>query len=242
MATTRKNSGVVGYNVQTAVDTKHHLIVAHDVTNRVTDRKELSNMAKLARAEMDAKDLTVLADRGYFSGLEILACQQAGIDVYVPKTNTSGSTAAGRFGKQDFHYEPEHNQYRCPAGEKLTYRFTGVEKGMAQHVYWSSSCMDCAIREQCTTGKERRIKRWEHEEIIEAMEEELKKEPNKMGIRRQTVEHPFGTLKHWMGSTHFLTKRLKNVSTEMSLHVLAYNLKRVMAIIGVKPLIEAVQA
>lgn len=242
MATTRKNSGIVGYNVQTAVDTKHHLIVAHEVTNRVTDRKELFHMSKLARAETGNKDITVLADRGYFSGLEILACHQAGIDVYVPKTDTSNSTAAGRFGKQDFHYDPERDQYRCPANEALQWRFTTEERGMTLHKYWSSNCPDCHLRAQCTTSKYRRVTRWEHEDLIEAMEAELEKEPNKMGIRRQTVEHPFGTLKHWMGSTHFLTKRLKGVSTEMSLHVLAYNLKRVMNIIGVKPLIEAVQA
>jgi hypothetical protein len=183
MATTRKNSGVVGYNVQTAVDTKHHLIVAHDVTNRVTDRKELFNMSKLARTEMGAKDLTVLADRGYFSGLEILACHRAGITVYVPKTDTSGSTAAGRFGKQDFHYEPEHDQYRCPANETLKWRFTTEERGKTIHKYWSSSCPTCSIKTQCTTGKNRRITRWEHEDIIDAMETELDKEPNKMGIR-----------------------------------------------------------
>ena len=242
MATTRKNSGVVGYNVQTAVDTKHHLIVAHEVTNRVTDRKELFSMSKLARTELGVKDLTVLADRGYFSGLEILACHQAGITVYVPKTDTSNSTAAGRFGRQDFHYDPKHDQYRCPANEILKWRFATEERGKTIHKYWSSNCPTCAIREQCTTSKYRRITRWEHENIIEAMEAELEKEPNKMGIRRQTVEHPFGTLKHWMGSTHFLTKRLKGVSTEMALHVLAYNMKRVMNIVGIKPLLKAIQA
>lgn len=242
MASTRRNSGAVCYNVQTAVDTTHHLIVAHEVTNRVTDRKELFNMSTLARTEMGSNDLTVLADRGYFSSLQILACQQAGIDVYVPKTLTSNSKAAGRFDKSDFHYEPEHNQYRCPAGEVLKWRFSIEESGKIMHKYWSSNCPTCTIKKQCTTGKNRRITRWEHEDIIDAMEAELEKEPNKMGIRRQTVEHPYGTLKHWMGSTHFLTKRFKGVRAEMSLHVLAYNLKRVMKIIGIKPLMEAVQA
>jgi len=242
MASTRRNSGAVCYNVQTAVDTTHHLIVAHEVTNHVTDRKELFNMSKLARKEMKTKDLTVLADRGYFSGLEILACKREGINAYVPKPQTSGNRAVGRFTKQDFIYEPEHNQYRCPAGEAMKWRFTIEEKGKTMHKYWSSYCPKCAIKDQCTTNKWRRIDRWEHEDIIDAMEAELEKEPNKMGIRRQTVEHPYGTLKHWMGSTHFLTKKLKGVSTEMSLHVLAYNLKRVMNIIGIKPLMKAVQA
>ncbi len=242
MASTRRNSGAVCYNVQTAVDTKHHLIVAHEVTNRVTDRAELFKMSKLARKEMKKKNLTVLADRGYFSSLQILACQRAGIAVYVPRTDTSTSKAAGRFSKADFHYEAEYNQYRCPAGDALKWRFTVEEAGKTLHKYWSSRCPTCSLKAQCTTGKNRRITRWEHEDIIEAMEVELEKAPNKMGIRRQTVEHPYGTLKHWMGSTHFLTKRLKGVSTEMSLHVLAYNLKRVMNIIGIKPLMEAVQA
>lgn len=242
MASTRRNSGAVCYNVQTAVDTTHHLIVAHEVTNRVTDRKELFKMSRLTRTEMGSKDLTVLADRGYFSSLQILACQREGIEVYVPKTLTSNSKAAGRFDKSDFHYEPEHNQYRCPAGEVLKWRFSIEEVGKIMHKYWSSNCQTCKIKSQCTTGKNRRVTRWEHEDILDAMEAELEKEPNKMGIRRQTVEHPYGTLKHWMGSTHFLTKRLKGVSTEMSLHVLSYNLKRVMKIIGIKPLIEAVQA
>ena len=242
MATSRKNSGVVGYNVQSAVDTTHHLIVAHKVTNRVTDRNLLSPMAKQARTEMGAQDLTVLADRGYFSGLDILACQQAGINAYVPKPQTSGSKAAGRFSKADFRYEPRHDQYRCPAGEPLKWRFTTQEDGKTMHKYWSSNCPTCAIRTQCTTGKYRRISRWEHEDIIEAMEAELEQDPEKMGLRRQTVEHPFGTLKAWMGSTHFLTKRLEGVSTEMSLHVLAYNLKRVMNIMGIGPLMAAIQA
>ena len=242
MATSRKNSGIVGYNVQTAVDTEHHLIAAHKVTNRITDRSQLSPMAKLARVEIGTEKLTALADRGYYNGIEILACQEAGINAFVPKPLTSGSKAAGRFDKRDFRYEAEHDQYWCPAGESMPWRFTTEEKGKNIHKYWSSNCPTCSIKKQCTTSKYRRISRWEHEAITDAMEQALEQDPKKMSLRRQTVEHPYGTLKAWMGATHFLTKTLQSVSTEMSLHVLAYNLKRVMNIIGVIPLIEEVRA
>ena len=242
MATNGKGTGIVGYNVQTAVDAKHHLIVAHEVTNAGSDRAQLSKMAGQAQEATGHEALTVLADRGYFKGEEILACEQAGITPYVPKPLTSGAKAEGRFGKQDFVYIAEEDEYRCPAGERLTWRFDNVEHGLTLRNYWASTCPTCPIKPQCTTGKERRVKRWEHEAIIDAMQRRLDQAPDIMRIRRQTVEHPFGTIKTWMGSTHFLTRTLKRVSTEMSLHVLAYNLKRVIAILGVGPLMAAIRA
>jgi transposase len=241
MATSGKGTGIVGYNVQTAVDTKHHLIVAHEVTNRGHDRDQLSNMGRQARAATNREMLTVIADRGYFKGEEILACEETGMTPLVPKPLTSGAKAEGRFGKQDFIYIAAADEYRCPAGERLTWRFNNVEDGLTLRHYWTSACADCSIKRQCTTGKERRVRRWEHEGIIDAMQQRLDQAPDTMRIRRQTVEHPFGTLKAWMGSTHFLTKTLKRVSTEMSLHVLAYNLKRVIAILGVEPLVAAIR-
>jgi transposase len=242
MATNGKGTGIVGYNVQTAVDAKHHLIVAHEVTNAGSDRAQLSTMAGQAQEATGHEALTVLADRGYFKGEEILACEQAGITPYVPKPLTSGAKAEGRFGKQDFVYIAEEDEYRCPAGERLTWRFDHVEHGLTLRNYWASTCPTCPIKPQCTTGKERRVKRWEHEAIIDAMQRRLDQAPDIMRIRRQTVEHPFGTIKAWMGSTHFLTRTLKRVSTEMSLHVLAYNLKRVIAILGVGSLMAAIRA
>jgi len=242
MATSGRGSGMVGYNVQTAVDAQHHLIVAHEVTNIGNDRSQLSSMAKQASTAMGAEDLTVVADRGYFKGEEILECQKVGITALVPKPLTSGSKAEGRFGKQDFIYEAQDDEYRCPAGQRLIKRFTSIENGMTLHTYWSSACQGCAIKAQCTTGKERRVKRWEHEEVLEAMQNRLDRAPEMMQLRRQTAEHPFGTLKAWMGSTHFLTKTLERVSTEMSLHVLAYNLKRVMKILGIGPMMVAMRA
>jgi len=243
MATNGKGTGIVGYNVQTAVDTTHHLIVAHEVTNIGHDRGQLSGMANKAKTEMGAEALDVLADRGYFSGEEILACEPIGVTPYVPKPLTSGAKADGRFGKQDFIYIPEEDVYRCPAGQRLPRHFTAVEAGMKVNIYWDlASCTGCALKSQCTTGKERRIRRWEHEAVIDAMQERLDRAPKSMRIRRATVEHPFGTIKAWMGATHFRTRTLEKVRTEMSLHVLAYNLRRMIAILGVGPLMQTMRA
>jgi Transposase DDE domain len=242
MATNGKDTGIVGYNVQIAVDTQHHLIVAHEVTNVGTDRHQLANMAGQARGEMAVDTLDVVADRGYYDGAEIMTCEEAGITVTLPKPMTSGAKAAGRFGKQDFVYVAAEDVYRCPAGERLTYHFQSEEDGKTIRRYWTSACKTCALKAQCTTGPERRISRWEHEAVLEKVQDRLDHNPNAMGVRRQTVEHPFGTIKCWMGATHFLTKRLPKVATEMALNVLAYNMKRVMANLGVSELMEAMLA
>jgi len=242
MATSGRGSGIVGYNVQSAVDTKHHLIVAHEVTNVGPDRSQLSNMAEQARSALGSETIEVVADRGYFNGEEILACEEAGITVYVPKPMTSGGKAEGRLGKQDFVYIAEDDVYLCPAGERLTYRYTNEEDGKTLHRYWTSACTRCAIKAQCTTGNERRITRWEHEAVLEAVQARLDRNPDKMRVRRQTAEHPFGTIKSWMGSTHFQMKTLAHVATEMALHVLAYNMKRVISVLGIGPLIAAIRA
>jgi transposase len=242
MATSGRGSGMVGYNVQASVDAKHHLIIAHEVTNEGSDRAQLSPMAKETKAVLEIDELDAVADRGYYKGEEILACKQAGITVTLPKPQTSGSTAKGRFGKQDFRYIAQEDVYLCPAGERLIYRYTTQEKGLTLHRYWTNACQDCALKERCTTGKERRITRWEHEQVLEAVQRRLDEHPEMMRRRRETVEHPFGTIKSWMGATHFQMKTLKKVATEMALHVLAYNLKRVMNIIGIAPLIAAMRA
>jgi len=242
MATSGRGTGMVGYNVQTAVEAKHHLIVAHEVTNVGHDRTHLSSIAKQARHAVAQKKLTVLADRGYFSGEEILECDQAGITPLVPKPLTSNSKAEGRFDKRDFVYIAKSDEYRCPAGQRAIKRFTTIERGMTLHKYSSSACPKCPLKARCTTDDYRRIARWEHEAVLEAMQDRLDHMPEASRLRRQTAEHPFATLKAWMGATHFLTKTLPRVSTEMSLHVLAYNLKRVMQIMGVRPLMLAMKA
>jgi transposase len=242
MATSGRGTGIVGYNVQTAVDAKNHLIVAHEVTNVGNDRGQLAMMAEQARAATGITELTVVADRGYFSGDEILACDQAGITPFVPKPLNSNSKAEGRFGKPDFIYIASDDEYRCPAGQRLIKRFTTIEAGMTLDIYWSSACPRCPIKAQCTTGSERRVRRWVHEAVIDAMQERLDRDPEKMRVRRQIAEHPFGTIKFWMGATHFLTKTLERVRTEMSLHVLAYNLKRLMQLLGIGELLAAMRA
>ena len=235
-------SGMVGYNVQAAVDTEHPLIVAHEVTNVGSDRAQLCAMAKRTKAVLGTDALDVVADRGYFDSKEILACEEAGITVTLPKPQTSNSRAKGRFVKQDFRYVKDDDEYICPAGDRLVYHYTTVEKGRILRRYWTPVCKDCAIKDQCTTGKERRITRWEYEHVLETVQRRLDEHPEKMRQRRETVEHPFGTIKYWMGYTHFQMKTLKRVGTEMALHVLAYNLKRVINIIGVDPLIAAMRA
>lgn len=242
MATHGRGTGVVGYNVQTAVDAQHHFIIAHEVTNTGNDRSQLSKMSEQARTAIGTKALTVIADRGYFKGEEILKCHQAGIEVLVPKPTTSNAKAEGRFDKADFVYIAKDDEYRCPAGQRAIYRFTREEGGLQLRRYWSSACPQCAMKAQCTPSVYRRISRWEHETVLEAVQRRLDKHPDAMKVRRRTVEHVFGTLKHWMGSTHFQTRTFERVSTEMSLHVLAYNLKRFMSIFGITGALEAMLA
>jgi transposase len=237
-----RGTGIVGYNVQTAVDTEHHMIVAHEVTNSGSDRRQLANMAKQAKSVIDTEELTAVADRGYYRGEDILDCDKANIKAYLPKPQTSGNQAKGQFGRDAFRYIAEDNEYECPTGLRLVQHSTTRDKGRTLHLYWTYKCRYCDIKAQCTSGVHRKMSRWEHEEVLDAAQTRLNQNPDMMRIRRTTVEHPFGTLKAWMGSTHFMTKTLDRVSTEMSLHVLAYNMKRMMNIIGTKPLIEAIRA
>ena len=244
----------VGYNVQTAVDSENHLIVAHEVTNATTDRKQLVSMATKARAALGEEtatetieegepqeELTVVADAGYYKGEEIVECYEAGIKALVPKVDTSGSKAKGRYSKADFRYDSERNEYVCPARQRLTYRFDSVEHGMKLWVYMTYQCSSCPLQAKCTTSNAKRIKRWEKEHVLEAAAADLKKRPDAMRMRKKIVEHPYGTIKHGMGATHFVMKRLPNVRAEMSLHVLAYNLRRVINILGVPKLIAELQ-
>ena len=242
MATNGKGTGMVGYNVQTAVDAKHHLIIAHEVTNVGHDRTQLANMARQAKEVTGANGLIVLADRGYFSGEEVVACEAAGATPIVPKPLTSGAKADGRFGKQDFIYDAEQDHYTCPAGAKLT-----KAKRRADHTEdfdfyrHLSACFTCPLRPQCTPTKLRRIRRWENEDVLDRMQARLDRMPDAMRTRRSLIEHVFGTIKDWMGRDHFRTRRLANVRTEMSLHILAYNLKRAAAVLGTTALVAAMR-
>ncbi len=242
MTTTPRMPKVVGYNVQTAVEAKHHLIVAHEVTTFGYDRDALSTMAIAARDAMGTDEIEAVADKGYFKSEEILTCEAAGITATVSKPLTSGAAARGRFDRADFAYDADKNVYTCPAGEQLIYRSTTEQDGKMQHLYYSSFCAGCVIKDKCTPSKERRIRRWEHEDVLDRMQQRIDDDPSKLALRSMTVEHPFGTIKAWMGNTHFKMRRLKNVATEMALHVLAYNMTRVMNIVGIPALINAMKA
>jgi transposase len=232
-----RGGGIVGYNVQTAVDTKSHMIIAHEVVMTGSDRHQLHAMAMKAKAALGVDTLAVTADRGYYTGQELKACEDDGVAASVPRPQTSNNQHKGLFGKQDFIYDPGADAYACPAGERLIYRFTREEGGNQIRRYWSSACPAYPLRSTCTTGKYRRVSRWEHEDVLERVQDRLDRNPDAMRVRRTTVEHAFGTLKTWMGYTHFRMKTRKHVTTEFSLHALAYNLKRAMKLIGIAPLI-----
>jgi len=242
MATSGRGSGVVGYNVQAAVETDHHLIVAHDVVQTGSDRAQLVPMAQKAKVVLGVDELDVVADRGYFSADQILECAEIGVTPTLPKPQTSSNAKKGMFVKPDFRYVADEDAYICPADEVLTWRYVTEEAGLIVSRYWTSACGDCALKQQCTTGTERRISRWAYEHLAEAVQRRLDENPQAMRQRRETVEHPFGTIKMRMGATHFVMKKLKNVKTEMALAVLAYNLTRVINIIGIRPLMAAIRA
>lgn len=232
---------VVGYNVQTAVDEKHHMIVAHEVTNATSDRQQLGRTAKQAMQALKTEALTVVADAGYYEGGAIADCYEADIMALVPKVDTSPSKAKGRFSKADFRYDAERNEYICPANERLTYRFDSVEHGKRLWVYMRYGCSSCPLHKKCTTGNAKRLKRWEKEAILDEAAAKLKQHPDAMRRRKALVEHPYGTIKQAMGSTHFLSRRLSSVKAEMSLHVLAYNMKRAINVLGTTRILNALQ-
>jgi transposase len=230
----------VSYNVQTAVDEKHKLIVTQDVTNAVTDRDQLSKIAIQAKETLGVEKLKVVADMGYSHGKEIKACEEAGLEPYVPTPVTSANRKLGLYGKEQFVYDAEKDVYRCPTGQELTYRFDTHELGRHIRYYKTSACRTCAIKAKCTRNKEgRRITRWVDEHIMERMQARIDANPELMKKRKQIVEHPFGTIKYWNDQGHFLMRGLENVRAEFSLSALVYNLKRVINIIGVPKMLEA---
>ena len=235
-----RGTGVVGYNVQSAVDAKHHLIVAHDVSKVGSDRQQLSKMAQQAKETLGTKKLTVVADKGYYNGDELRECELSNIVAYVAKPKTSPNKAKGYFDRSRFNYIKDDDEYECPAGERLTYRTSYTADGKKIRRYWSSTCRSCAIKAQCTNGKERRVNRWVHEDVLERAAKRLRRRPEVMLARRSLVEHPFGTLKSWTNSNHFLTKRLSGVSTETSLQILAYNMKRAINLVGTRKIMEMI--
>lgn len=232
---------VVGYNAQLAVDEKHKLIAADEVTNDVTDYRQLADVALQAKENLQFQQAEVVADRGYFSTAEVSRCVEQGITPYVPKTDTSTNTKQGLFGKSRFVYDAQKDVYRCPANEELAYRFNTYELGREVRYYRTGACRRCGIKAQCTRNKQgRTITREENEHLVDAMAQRMKAHPEKFALRKQLVEHPFGTLKRSLGYDHFMLKGLAKVRTEWSLMTLAYNLKRVFKLVSFQQLMAAV--
>ena len=232
----------VSYNVQIVVDHKHKLVVEHEVTNEVTDQGQLSTMAKKAQETLGVPTLEVVTDRGYYNGEEVKACEQSGMTVYVPKPNNSSNLKRGLFTKEDFLYEPQKDCYRCPAGKELSYRYQSLEQGRQMRTYQISGCKSCELKSKCSINQKgiRAIKRWVDEAIMEAMARRIAENPEKVELRKCLVEHPFGTIKRAMNQGYFLMRGLSKVGAETSLTILAYNLRRVMNILGVRKMMEAV--
>ena len=232
---------VVGYNAQLAVDARHKLIAADDVTNEVSDVQQLADVALTARANLDLKQTEVVADKGYYSAHEVSRCVEKGITPYIPKADTSANTAQGLYGKSKFTYDLEKDVYQCPAGQALTYRFATYELGRELRYYRATGCNACALKPHCTRNKANRtITREANEALMEQMAERMKQFPEKFRLRKTLAEHPFGTIKRWMNFTHFSLKGLEKVRTEWSLVTLAYNLKRVLNLVSFEKLMAAV--
>ena len=231
----------VSYNVQIVVDHKHKLVLEHEVVNEVTDQGQLSTMAKKAKETLEVESLEVVADRGYYNGEEVKACEQSGITAYVPKPNNSSNLKRGLFTKEDFVYDGGKDCYRCPAGKELSYRFNSVEQGRAVRSYEIFGCNRCELKSKCSINQRgrRRITRWMDEAILEAMARRVAEHPEKVELRKCLAEHPFGTIKRVMNQGYFLMRGLTKVGAEASLTILAYNLKRVINILGVRTMIEA---
>lgn len=231
----------VGYNAQVAVDAKHKLIAANDVTNEVTDFNQLANVALEAKANLELKQTEVVADSGYYNASEVSRCVEANIQPLIPKADTSANTARGLYGKSKFKFDERKDVYVCPAGGELSYRFSTYELGRELRYYRARGCRDCVLKSQCTRNKaDRTITREANEHLMEAMAERMRREPGKFKLRKTLAEHPFGTIKRSLGYTHFLLKGLEKVRTEWSLITLVYNLKRVLKIVSFEKLMQAV--
>ncbi len=232
---------LVGYNAQVAVDAKHKLIAAEDVTNEVNDYGQLANVALAAKANLELTQTEVVADKGYYSAAEVSRCVAAGITPFIPKADTSANTKQGLFGKRKFTYDDQKDVYVCPGKQELTYRFRTYELGRGLRYYRATGCQDCALKPQCTRNKNNRtITREDNEALMEAMAGRMQAQPEKFKLRKTLAEHPFGTIKRWMGYTHFLLKGLAKVRCEWSLTTLAYNLKRVLNLVSFEKLMAAV--
>jgi len=233
----------VGYNAQVAVDAKHKLIVEQHITNAATDMGLLADTARAARETLDVERIDAVADMGYYKGEDIEACEASGITPYVARPERGSAVANGRFPKERFTYDPAADAYHCPGGRLLDTRYRSVTRGHVSIQYSSpAACAACTIRARCTGGRWRRINRWENEVVLERMARRLAARPGILNVRRETVEHPFGSIKQWMNQGAFLMRGLEKVRAEFSLTALAYNLRRAITLVGIPGMIQAVKA
>ena len=236
----------VGYNIQTAVDAKHSLIVEQHVTNKVLDYGHLTETAAAAKDALDAETLDVVADRGYFQAEDIEACEKAGMVPYVPKPNRGPAKREGLFPKEDFTFDAENDGYTCPGGRFLRRKGKGrakVRDGLERQMYSGQGvCRGCALKAKCTTAGFRQLTRYANEAILERMADRVAARPELQDIPRQTVEHPYGSIKQWMNQGAFPMRGLENVRGEFSLTALADNIRRAITLVGIPALIAAVRA
>src|SRR5271157_569942 len=230
----------VGYNVQVAVDTKHKLIVEQQVTNQVVDMGLLTQTAEPAKEVLGVEQIAVVADKGYFKIEDIEACEKAGIEPYVPRPQRGPSVKAGLFRKDEFKYDADSDSVLCPGGRRLHPYSSSLLRGLKKVNYTNKlACDDCAIRSRCTGGRFRTVSRLENEAVLDRMQARLAQRPDILDRRRESVEHPFGTIKQWMNQGAFLMRGLEKVRAEFSLTALAYNLRRVLNLVGFTELMDA---
>ena len=233
----------VGYNAQIAVDTKHKLIAEQEIHSKVSDMGLLAQTAQAAKDVLGVERIDVVADRGYFKIEDIEACEAAGIDAYVPKPQRGPPGREGLFHKDTFRYDQTNDVYFCPAGQRLEPRYKSKVRDNVIIDYANrAACSDCPLRPHCTKGKFRKVHRFENEAVLDRMAARLQARPEVLDQRRESVEHPFGSIKQWMNQGAFLMRRLENVRGEFSLTALAYNIRRAITIVGIDALIEAVKA
>src|SRR5262245_15845381 len=226
-----------GYNVQAAIDSKHKLIVAHDVTNARSDRGQLTNISMQAKEVLGVENLEAIADMGYYDCRDVKRCETESITAYVQKPALSRKRAL--ITKEDFTYDSERDVYLCPAGVELRYATNDKQRGREmRHYYNVEGCRSCSVKRQCTKAGYRRIKRLKDEGVMEAMAERVRGQPEKLALRKKLAEHPFGTIKRTMDQGYFLMRSKAKVGTEMSLTALAYNMRRVINIMGVNKMIK----
>ena len=241
----RRTRVSVGYNIQIAVDAKHKLIAEQQVHSKVSDLGLLTQTATAAREILETETIDVVADKGYFVVEDIEACEAAGVIPYVPKPLRGAAAKGGFFLKEQFRYDALSDSYICPDGQTLpaSSKKQFVREGVYEQRYRSQrACTACALKTRCTSGKYRTLSRYENEAVLDRMADRLASRPDIMDQRRNTVEHPFGSIKQWMGQGAFLTRRIDNVRGEFSLTVLAYNIRRAITLVGVPALIRAAQA